>query len=61
VERFAARTAVHGPNRRFEVVLARGSTVVTVEEDDTVLDEVNQAGASVRSTCREGTCVPGPR
>jgi ferredoxin-NADP reductase len=56
VERFAARPAVQEPNRRFEVVLARSGTVVTVEEDDTVLDAVNRVGANVLSTCREGTC-----
>ena len=32
------------------------ATVVTVGEDDTVLDAVNRAGAAVLSTCREGTC-----
>src|SRR4051812_43551406 len=56
VERFAARLAVHGPNRPFDVVLARSGTVVTVVEGDTVLDAVNRAGAGILSTCREGTC-----
>jgi cytochrome P450/ferredoxin-NADP reductase len=56
VERFAARPATHGPNRPFEVVLARTDEVVTVAEDDTVLDAVNRAGRAILSTCREGTC-----
>jgi cytochrome P450/ferredoxin-NADP reductase len=56
VERFAARPAAHGPNRPFEVRLARSGRVVQVAEDDTVLDAVNRAGAAVLSTCREGTC-----
>ncbi|NYJ06107.1 cytochrome P450/oxidoreductase [Petropleomorpha daqingensis] len=56
VERFAARPTTHGPNRPFEVVLARTEEVVTVAEDDTVLDAVNRAGRAVLSTCREGTC-----
>ncbi len=56
VERFAARPTSSEPNRPFEVTLARSGTVVTVGEDDTVLDAVNRAGAAVLSTCREGTC-----
>jgi cytochrome P450/ferredoxin-NADP reductase len=56
VERFAARPARHEPNRPFEVVLGRSGTVVAVAVDDTVLDAVNRAGATVLSTCREGTC-----
>ena len=56
VERFAARPATHEPNRPFEVTLARSGTVLTVAEDDTLLDAVNRAGAGVLSTCREGTC-----
>jgi ferredoxin-NADP reductase len=56
VERFAARPAAFEPNRPFEVTLARSGTVVTVAEDDTVLDAVNRVGANVLSTCREGTC-----
>ena len=56
VERFAVRPGAHGPNRSFEVVLARTGTVVTVAESESVLDAVNRAGAGVLSTCREGTC-----
>jgi ferredoxin-NADP reductase len=56
VERFASRPAAHGPNRSFQVVLARRGTEVTVAEVDTVLDAVNRVGAGVLSTCREGTC-----
>jgi ferredoxin len=55
LERFAVRPTFSEPNRPFEVVLARSGTVVRVGEDDTLLDAVNQAGAAVLSTCREGT------
>jgi cytochrome P450/ferredoxin-NADP reductase len=56
VERFAARAAAYEPNRPFEVVLARRGDALAVGEDDSVLDVINQAGANVLSTCREGTC-----
>lgn len=57
VERFAARAAaVHEPDRPFQVVLARSGQTLTVDENESLLDAVNQAGAGVLSTCREGTC-----
>jgi ferredoxin len=56
VERFAARSVEHEPDRPFQVVLARRGVVVDVEERVSVLDALNAAGASVLSTCREGTC-----
>ncbi len=56
VERFAARPADYGPNRPFEVVLARTGRIVSVGADESVLDAVNRAGAAILSTCREGTC-----
>jgi cytochrome P450/ferredoxin-NADP reductase len=56
VERFAARPSSHEPNRPFEVTLARSGAVLSVAEDETLLDAVNRAGAGVLSTCREGTC-----
>jgi cytochrome P450/ferredoxin-NADP reductase len=56
VERFHPRDVEVEPNRPFEVVLGRSGAVVTVSEDESVLDAVNRAGANVLSTCREGTC-----
>jgi cytochrome P450/ferredoxin-NADP reductase len=56
VERFAPRRIEHEPNRAIEVELARSGRIIEVAEDESVLDAVNAAGASVLSTCREGTC-----
>jgi cytochrome P450/ferredoxin-NADP reductase len=56
VERFAPRPQKHAANVQFEVVLADTGRTVTVDADESVLDAVNRAGASVLSTCREGTC-----
>jgi ferredoxin len=42
--------------REFDVVLADTGRTITVTADESVLDAVNRAGASVPSTCREGTC-----
>src|SRR3954452_4072627 len=58
VERFAPRPRPTGAaaDRGFEVVLADTGRRITVTADESVLDAVNRAGASVPSTCREGTC-----
>ncbi|WP_345762164.1 PDR/VanB family oxidoreductase [Diaminobutyricibacter sp. McL0608] len=56
IERFHPRNIEHEPNPPFEVTLARSGAVMTVSEDESVLDAVNRAGANVLSTCREGTC-----
>lgn len=56
VERFAPRPAEHGADVEFEVVLAETGRTVTVAAGESVIDAVNRAGASVPSTCREGTC-----
>ncbi len=56
IERFHPRDITHEPNRPFQVTLARSGAVVTVNEDESVLDAINAAGANVLSTCREGTC-----
>ena len=37
-------------------MLAETGRTVTVAAGESVLDAVNRAGASVPSTCREGTC-----
>ena len=46
----------HAADLQFEVVLADTGRTITVQADESVLDAVNRAGASVPSTCREGTC-----
>lgn len=56
VERFAPREIAHEPNRPFDVLLARSRRTVTVGPDESLLDAVNRTGATVLSTCREGTC-----
>jgi ferredoxin-NADP reductase len=56
VERFAPRPQAHGADVEFEVVLAGTGRTVTVARDESILDVVNRAGATVPSTCREGTC-----
>ena len=56
IERFTARAAAHEPDRPFTVILARSGQALTVNENESLLDVVNQAGAGVLSTCREGTC-----
>jgi ferredoxin len=56
VERFAPRPQEHGADGDFQVVLAESGRTVTVAAGESVLDAVNRAGATVLSTCREGTC-----
>jgi ferredoxin len=57
VERFTAKDAgepVHSGS--FEVELAATGTTLTVPPDRSVLEAVEEAGVSVLSSCREGTC-----
>jgi cytochrome P450/ferredoxin-NADP reductase len=56
VERFAAQKVEHLPNRPIEVQMSRTGKTVTVGVDENVLDVLNREGASILSTCREGTC-----
>ena len=56
VERFAPKPLPAGENAAFEVMLAATGQTVTVASWESVLAAVNRAGASVPSTCREGTC-----
>lgn len=56
LERFAPRQVEHGPNRPVIVALARSGDEIVVAEDESILDAINRAGASVLSTCREGAC-----
>ncbi|CAL9322129.1 PDR/VanB family oxidoreductase [Streptomyces sp. SudanB182_2057] len=57
VERFTPREP-QAPVRGgvFEVELARSGITVTVPPDKSVLRAVEEAGAQVLSSCREGTC-----
>ena len=57
MERFRAKEA--GPDAvdtAFEVELAQTGVTVTVPSDRSILDVVEEAGATVVSSCREGTC-----
>jgi ferredoxin-NADP reductase len=57
IERFAARPIqLSGPDTEFEVELRRAGFCLTVPSSMTVLTAVEQAGVSVPSSCREGTC-----
>jgi ferredoxin-NADP reductase len=57
MERFSPKD-VGAPIRTgsFEVVLARSGLTLTVPPDRSILDVAEEAGAPVRSSCREGTC-----
>lgn len=56
-ERFAipspSNTSV---NTAFDVVLGRSGKVLTVPEDKSILDVINEAGAGILSTCNRGLC-----
>lgn len=54
VERFA--TAAAGPSGEFEVELAYSGMVLTVPADRSILEVVEDAGISLLSSCRAGTC-----
>jgi vanillate O-demethylase ferredoxin subunit len=57
VERFAnAAVAVNAKNEPFEVVLGRSGKCLTVPQDRTLLDIINEAGAGIMSTCNKGLC-----
>ncbi|GAA2935561.1 PDR/VanB family oxidoreductase [Streptomyces enissocaesilis] len=60
IERFTPRglgpDGPHTPDESFEVELARSGITVAVPPDKTVLQAVEEAGAQVLSSCREGTC-----
>jgi cytochrome P450/ferredoxin-NADP reductase len=56
VERFAAQKVEHLPNRPIDIQMSRTGKTVTVGVDENVLDVLNREGASILSTCREGTC-----
>ncbi|MGY1812238.1 PDR/VanB family oxidoreductase [Blastococcus sp. SYSU D00820] len=55
VERFAA-PCIDAPARAFDVVLAQSGKEVHVPADRSVMDVVREAGVSVPSSCRQGTC-----
>ena len=57
MERFRAKTADPGTvDTEFEVELALTGVTVSVPADRSILDVVEEAGAIVVSSCREGTC-----
>lgn len=58
VERFKARTreAPEGGERSVEVVCHRSGKTISVPQDVTLLDALEQAGVSVASSCRDGIC-----
>ncbi|WP_410632208.1 PDR/VanB family oxidoreductase [Amycolatopsis sp. cmx-4-83] len=55
VERFTAEPD-DGPRTAFEVELAGSGRVLAVPADRSILDVVEEAGVTVLSSCREGTC-----
>ena len=57
VERFSPKAgADSGERTTFEVELAASGRTLTVPEDKSILETVEEAGVSVLSSCREGTC-----
>jgi ferredoxin-NADP reductase len=55
VERFTAKPD-DGPRTAFEVELAGSGRVLPVPADRSILEVVEEAGVTVLSSCREGTC-----
>ncbi|WIX90695.1 PDR/VanB family oxidoreductase [Amycolatopsis sp. DG1A-15b] len=55
VERFTAQPD-EGPRTAFEVELAGSGRVLRVPADRSILEVVEEAGVTVLSSCREGTC-----
>ena len=58
LERFAARALDPATtvDKQFELVLQRSGITTTVPPDRTILEVVEEAGLSVLSSCRIGTC-----
>ncbi|GAA4208960.1 PDR/VanB family oxidoreductase [Microbispora amethystogenes] len=56
VERFTPAATDGGEASAFEVELALTGTTLTVPEDRSILEVVEEAGVPVLSSCREGTC-----
>ena len=55
-ERFAAEVPVDVSGDQFEVKLARNNTTVKVNEGQSILDALTQAGVAVTSSCGQGIC-----
>ncbi|HVV12983.1 PDR/VanB family oxidoreductase [Amycolatopsis sp.] len=55
VERFSPKESA-APNGSFEVELAQSGRVVKVPENMSILQAIEDAGVTVLSSCREGTC-----
>jgi ferredoxin-NADP reductase len=57
VERFAPKSSGETtPDHELEVVLTRSGLTMTVPPGTSILQAVEEAGVSVLSSCREGTC-----
>ena len=57
VERFAPKSSDETtPDHELEVVLTRSGLTMTVPPGTSILQAVEEAGVSVLSSCREGTC-----
>lgn len=57
VERFSAKAVADaGEATEFDVELARSGIIVTVPEDKSILEAVEDAGAPALSSCQEGIC-----
>jgi ferredoxin-NADP reductase len=55
-ERFVPAAESAARNEPFEVELRRTGVTVVVSPQQSVLDAINAAGATVLSSCRQGTC-----
>ena len=57
VERFTAKPlSGDHPTGSFEIQLARSEEILTIGEDESILDVLEQAGIPIDSSCRDGTC-----
>jgi ferredoxin-NADP reductase len=54
-ERFSAKP-VTGPDEAFEIELSLTGRTLRVEQGRSILETVEEAGVTVLSSCREGTC-----
>lgn len=57
LERFRPKAgALDGVNTSFEIELDQTGTVLTVGENESIVDVLEKAGVDVPTSCREGTC-----
>ncbi|MDF3311109.1 PDR/VanB family oxidoreductase [Rhodococcus sp. T2V] len=59
LERFRPRTVGEdsGPDRDFTVKIASTGATIRVGEDQSIVDALEDAGITVETSCREGTCA----